>query len=984
MLQILQFFPTRISDIGDSMYRMVHGVFAFILFSGTRQVKFTPTLAVPASPLLDAPAKFLEPSQSWSPQPSNKLPSTQGFEFGNELLWVTKPLVLLSLLVLLCLPFSSDLRGLISALFSLAQSFPSKFSAFVHADCSEKICRADAELAKKSTALDIAVQQVERGNSRIQSLVAENGSLNALILGQGADIRMQYAVITRLEGQLGDQGRVLLQAARSGEQHKREAQGNRKEVARLEERMATLTAESDRVQSIFTANLQSAEIREGQLRDSLDTAAAREVQLRDTLRSNEMLLVQVQAALHTAEDTGRAQQQTLTLELETCATQREHWKTTAEQAELRVVAADRSMLDLRKELAVAFRNARSAKEQLESQIAIIDERDATIRSLNREIAEVRGQLQDAKDQIDNMQPNFEHTDACPCDSKDQTDNLQPDFELIDAWKPCDFNSNPQPDFEHIEAWKPLDSRFNDGPPPVLEWRRWLTKDEPKVPTPATQERSRQPDISILELCSDGPTRIQAAATLPDEPLSCSSTPVIRSAPFDDPFVVNSPLKPRPTNPTFAFLSLAGSPMTPESPLGRPEIVEDLQEQVAQEQLARVDAEYQLILQHLKVLATEAVIVVQRRQLTDQQSRLSEETAKNASLCEEIRNLKVENGAMTTRFAQSEASLAECQIARIAADKASDDSLAELAKVKAMLPALVKEADDLKKEVGDLLNFQVEHGAMIARLALLEPSLTESQTARMVATKDAGDTHTELVKVKETLSVLTMEANGLRKEARKLKKEANGLKKERDDLGMRLSQAMLLSSALQERVQDLEQKGANVSSTPSDDSKGDRSVNLVVSDSASYLLDTSLPSISSWGSTPDSSLLDSRPFPSVTTDPRPRSPAAAVSDRKNWSTFPARQSATPPTASHEFDGLATSETALSLMLAATPPDPLPTMSPVSTSTSGSLSEAPSQILLASYPRPEDCPIQILGRVRKRRSSPLQTSQPYPPKGKPTRR
>jgi hypothetical protein len=139
MLQILQLFSTRIFDIGDSMYQMAHGVFALILFSRTRQVKFTPTLAVPASPLLDAPAKFLEPSQSWSPQPSNELPSTQGFELGSELLWVTKPLVLLSLLVLLCLPFSSDLRGLISPLLSLAQSFPSKFSALVHADCSEKV-----------------------------------------------------------------------------------------------------------------------------------------------------------------------------------------------------------------------------------------------------------------------------------------------------------------------------------------------------------------------------------------------------------------------------------------------------------------------------------------------------------------------------------------------------------------------------------------------------------------------------------------------------------------------------------------------------------------------------------------------------------------------------------------------------------------------------------------------------------------------------
>lgn len=141
MLQILQFFSTRIADLGDSLYRMAHGVFALVLFSGTRrQVKFTPTLAVPASSLLDGPAKFLEPSQLWSPQPSNELPSTQGFEFGGgELLWVTKPLVLLSILVLLCLPFSGDLRGLISALLSLAQSFPSKFSTFIHAECSKRV-----------------------------------------------------------------------------------------------------------------------------------------------------------------------------------------------------------------------------------------------------------------------------------------------------------------------------------------------------------------------------------------------------------------------------------------------------------------------------------------------------------------------------------------------------------------------------------------------------------------------------------------------------------------------------------------------------------------------------------------------------------------------------------------------------------------------------------------------------------------------------
>ena len=165
------------------------------------------------------------------------------------------------------------------------------------------------------------------------------------------------------------------------------------------------------------------------------------------------------------------------------------------------------------------------------------------------------------------------------------------------------------------------------------------------------------------------------------------------------------------------------------------------------------------------------------------------------------------------------------------------------------------------------------------------------------------------------------------------------------------------------------------------SEGDRSVNLVVSDSISYILDTSLPSVSSWGSTPDSSLLDARPFPPVTTNPGTRLLAGTVPSRKNWSS---KQSATPPTTSREFGSLATSETALSLMLAATPPGPLPIMSSVSTSTSGSLSDAPSQSLLSRYPVPEDCPMPILDRVSKRRSSPPYTSQPYSPKGKPTRR
>lgn len=538
--------------------------------------------------------------------------------------------------------------------------------------------------------------------------------------------------------------------------------------------MATLAAESDMVQSMFVNNLHSADIREGQLLDSLNAADTREGQLRDTLRSNETLLSQVQAALRAAEDTGRAQQQALTLELETCAMQREHWKTMAEQAETRVIAADRSILDLRRELAAASRNAREAKELSESQMVVIGERDATIRSLNRELAEIRGQLQDAEDEID---------------------NLQSDIERTDAWEPLD-------DVDVLQ--------FNDGPPPVLEWRGWLTKDdsEPKLPTPATERLSRTPSLSFAELCCDGPTPIQAAATRPIEPLACSTTSVIHSAPLDDPFVVDSLLNQRPPNPTFAILALTETPATPVSPLGRTMMIDGLQEQVAHEQLARVDAEYQVTLQQLKVLATEAVVVVQRRQLTDHQRRLSEETAKNSSLREEIRILKIEHGVTTARIAQSEASLAESQTARMAATKAAGDARAELANVTETLSELITEADGLKKGADELRNLKVEHGVMTAQVAHLEASLAESQTARMAATKVSSDTHTQLVKVKESLSMLTEEAHWL-------KKEAHELKKERDTLDMRLSQAMLLSSALQERVQDLEKRTANVSSTSSD-------------------------------------------------------------------------------------------------------------------------------------------------------------------------
>ena len=170
--------------------------------------------------------------------------------------------------------------------------------------------------------------------------------------------------------------------------------------------------------------------------------------------------------------------------------------------------------------------------------------------------------------------------------------------------------------------------------------------------------------------------------------------------------------------------------------------------------------------------------------------------------------------MTARVAHPEVTLAECQTARIAATKAAGKAHTELVKVKGTLSALVTEADGLKQQVDGLRYLKVEHGAMTTRVSHLEASLADSQSARMAATKVAGDTHTELVNVKETLSMLTKEAKGLREEANGLREEAHELKEERHVLDMRLSQAMLLSSALQERVQDLEQRAANVSSTPS--------------------------------------------------------------------------------------------------------------------------------------------------------------------------
>ncbi|KAI0297500.1 hypothetical protein B0F90DRAFT_888698 [Multifurca ochricompacta] len=656
MLQILLFLSTRLSNLGDSMCRLTHGVFALVLFTRVHRFnfKFTPTLASPPSLLLDASAMPSKPSHPLFPRPSNEISVTrkwpgsfiaQGFKSYSSPLVVTgrsqadiiKVLILLSLVALLCLPFSSNLVNMFTVPLFWARSVTARLSAFVHAGCCADIRRKDDEVAEKCSALDIALQQIKQGNAQIQSLSAENSALADLAIEQGSDIWTQSALIVQLDSQLHEQRLSL-------GRHEWDARANSQEVARLEERLEILTVESDIAQSMLLLNLRSAH--------------ARERQLGDALHANKMLLSEAQSALLNAEEMSHARRQSLSLELEMCAEQREHWKALAEQAETRVVGADRSMLNLRKELAVAFKNAREAKVQLDSHTVTFGERDATIRSLNRELVDVRGQLQNAKDEVY---------------------GLRLDLECAGIWKPLNAT----------------EERVVDGLTPLFEWDEWLTMDNPTVSAAPTQQWSRSPDMSIGEFDSIGSrASTQASSASPNEILSCSTTPVVRSTTLDD-----------------------------------------LREQIAYEQLARARAEDQLNLRQMKVLATEAVVIFHRRQIQQLSTQKCQATETNASLSEELHNLKV------------------------------------------------------------------ERSTMLARIALLEADLTECQAAQLASAKAADQTRSELTQTKEILLSCT--------------KEVDAMETERDALDMRLSQALLLSSALHERVVTLEQRAANVITIPSD-------------------------------------------------------------------------------------------------------------------------------------------------------------------------
>ena len=141
-------------------------------------------------------------------------------------------------------------------------------------------------------------------------------------------------------------------------------------------------------------------------------------------------------------------------------------------------------------------------------------------------------------------------------------------------------------------------------------------------------------------------------------------------------------------------------------------------------------------------------------------------------------------------------------------------------------------------------------------------------------------------------------------------------------------------------------------------------------------------MSSWGSIPSRTPMEyGLPTIVAATKSGSLSPVPEVPSR-GWSTTPAKPSASLATVSCEFDCLVASETTLSLLLASTPPDALPSMSPASASASSSVrSDASSPHHLTHYPRPEDIgPIPILGRAKKSRGSRPRVSGPYRPKAR----
>ncbi|KAI0257856.1 hypothetical protein BC834DRAFT_411056 [Gloeopeniophorella convolvens] len=618
-------------------------------------------------------------------------------------------LILLSLLALVCLSFASELHFLYSRLFACATSIAARLSAAVHSECSVTIKLKDAELIEKRSALDIALQQIEQGNARIESLYAESRALSSVALDQGRDIRIQSNLIAELEGQLEDTESALEEAIVSGRQHELEAYAYSQEVARVEDRMSTLVAEFNIAYSMMVLNLDSAHAREQQLCKSLDAKNA--------------LISDAQAALSASEEAAGKERETLQCELDTWTQNGRHWKAMAEEAEIRTVDADQTALGLRKELAAVYKSAREVKEQLESQAVIIGERDMTIRTLNREVLEVLEQLEEAEDEI------------------------------------ARFQSLPDPiDFADVEAWQPPSEPEADSPdsmparsPPVFEWLGRLTKGDRELSAPRTQARSRSPDMSIGEFTSGhrGVASPKASSGPCDGILLCLASPVASAATPDDPFLVGGvPVSAsRQRNPTYPVPGVADSCGMADSMVSHVKMIGELREQIVREQLACAQAEERLLAQQRKMLATEAVVEIQRRQLeytSAQKVELVKSLAMNVTLGNEVGTLRQQAEAakagrdeMAARVTQLEATLSESRTALKAVTKTTEEMRVQWNDAEAVCEARAKEIDAVKAEQ-DAVDMRLSQ-MMLLKLALEErvKTLEEAASNRAGSSDRAG-------------------------------------------------------------------------------------------------------------------------------------------------------------------------------------------------------------------------------------------------------
>jgi hypothetical protein len=284
------------------------------------------------------------------------------------------------------------------------------------------------------------------------------------------------------------------------------------------------------------------------------------------------------------------------------------------------------MLELRKELAIAYKNAREAKERFESQKVVLGELEDKIRSLSREFVDVWDQLKGAEDEID---------------------RLRSDLESIDVWKPLDAADR---------------LRFIDESPSVLERRRLLKESASGMSVPpTTQRRPRSPDMSLKELeCVNQRHRksIQAYPTPPNDTLSCSTNTSNRFTDLGDPFVAETH-----TQPSFEL----GSPMfasredtTPSSasrspsPLCGTHIIDGLREQVVQHrQLTNQECRLPTETVHLEVnladcqtarMTAEYLVIETRSELVQAKEMLSRCTKEAAAM-------KVERHAIDMRLSK---------------------------------------------------------------------------------------------------------------------------------------------------------------------------------------------------------------------------------------------------------------------------------------------------------------------------------------------